>query len=51
MLGYRRPSDTVVDEVKITTTKLTYNTTKTTTNLMYDKQRLDDDRHNERRLC
>ena len=38
MLGYRRPSDTVVDEMKITITKI-YDATKTG---MYAKRRLDD---------
>lgn len=36
MLGYRRTSDTVIDEMKIMTTKLTYDITNTATNLMYD---------------
>ena len=51
MIGYRRPGDTVVDEMKITATKPTYDATKTGRRLIEctTKRRLDGDKHNQRR--
>ena len=50
-MDYRRPGDTVVDEMKITTTKPTYDATKTGRRLIQHttKRRLDGDEHNLRR--
>ena len=51
MMNYRRPGDTVVDEMNITTTNVTYDATKTGRRLIQHttKRRLDGDEHNLRR--